>query len=242
MIRNLIILFVFFGTWSFGQSVHLDSFELKPSERFQNIQFGKMYFPIIRSGDKKIDFLINSDLKNRYTLNEYPTEPLDSALIKWADDGLITMEFEVTYNRNGILSLNISAEGCGAYCTYWTEYFNYSTVSGQWLEISQIIDTSGGFGLIVREELKLQYDEQKQVLMDWINDTESGLTIDDYDLVMEYYLESENTFNMKTFSLRENQLEIIETCWVPHVFLPLAPIIELKYNLGDIEEYLTRKY
>jgi len=64
----------------------------------------------------------------------------------------VEVDFAITYNKNDILSLNIRAEGCGAYCTTWTEYFNYSLATGQWLETGDVVDTSGTFPDMVRND------------------------------------------------------------------------------------------
>ena len=65
------MILVFSGTIAFGQEVQIDTFRLMKSERFKDIQSYKMNFPIIRTGNKEIDSLINTDLKNRFTDNEF---------------------------------------------------------------------------------------------------------------------------------------------------------------------------
>lgn len=51
---------------SFGQSVKIDTFRVKESSRFKEIQSGKMNFPIIRTNNKEVDAIINADIKNRF--------------------------------------------------------------------------------------------------------------------------------------------------------------------------------
>ncbi len=178
---------MFVGTFAFGQSVQIDTFRPEKSGRFKGIQSDKMNFPIIRSGNKVIDSLINTDLKNRFTDNEYPTDNLDSTLIKWAGDQIVFLDFKVTYNQNGILSINVSAEGCGAYCTSWTDYFNYSTLNGKWLNISDVINNEAEFKTRVDKDKKEQYAEQKQELKEMLNDKDSGLDESTYKWALENY-------------------------------------------------------
>jgi hypothetical protein len=52
-------------------------------------------FPSIQTGDQLLDSVINTDLKNRFTCNQYPTEPFNSALIKWASYGAVFLDFKV---------------------------------------------------------------------------------------------------------------------------------------------------
>jgi hypothetical protein len=232
---------VFIGTIAFGQEVQIDTLRLEKSERFKDIQSDKMNFPIIFTGNKEIDSLINTDLKNRFTDNEYPTDTLDSALIKWAGDQIVFLDFQVTYNRNGILSINISAEGCGAYCTSWTDYFNYSTSNGKWLNISDVIDNTIEFKTRVHKDKKEQYAEQKLQLKKMLNDQDSGLDESTYEWALENYEDCEKNSDSESFAIYQDRLEIIEDCYLPNAIKNLTPIIELKYKFSEIGEVLKIK-
>ncbi|MCL6260212.1 hypothetical protein M3O96_14015 [Aquiflexum sp. TKW24L] len=241
MTKILTIILVFIGPIAFGQIVQIETFRLEKSGRFEDIQLDKMNFPIVQSENQKIDSLINNDLKNRFTNNEYPNATMDSALIKWADGQIIFLDFTVTFNQNGILSINVSAEGCGAYCTYWTEYFNYSTKTGKWLDISDIIDTTGTFKKMVFEDKVEQYNKARRNLKENHKDSNWGLSEDDYENTLEYFNECDNSFKLNQYALYADHIEIIEECWLPHVMKPSTPIIELKYKFSEIREYLKIK-
>tara|TARA_B110000967_G_C18703802_1_gene469200 strand:- start:100 stop:801 length:702 start_codon:yes stop_codon:yes gene_type:complete len=232
---------MFYGTIAFGQVVLVDTFRLAESEHFKNIQSDKMNFPVVRSGDKKIDSLINRDIKNRFTGNEYPNETLDSTLTKWAGDQIVFLDFQVTYNQQGTLSINISAEGCGAYCSNWTDYFNYSTLDGKWLNVSDVIDTTAEFLARVNMDKEKQYAEQKQELKEMLNDPDSGLDESTYEWALNNYDECEKNSNLESFALYPDRLEIIEDCYLPNAIKNLTPIIELKYKFSEIGEYLKIK-
>ena len=241
MVKILAILLVLVETTVSGQIVQIDTLRLQESERFVEIQSDKMNFPIIRTESKRIDSLINFDLKNRFTSNEYPNESIDSTLIKWAGDQIIYMEFEVTYNKDGMLSLNISAEGCGAYCSSWTDYFNYSTISGEALDISEIIDITGEFGTRIHTDKETLYDQQKQELREMLNDKESGLDSMTYKWALEYYHDCESSVDLKSFAIYPDRLEIIEFCYLPNAIKNLTPTISLKYDNSEIGKYLKIK-
>lgn len=232
---------MFYGTIAFGQVVQVDTFRLAESEHFKNIQSDKMNFPVVRSGDKKIDSLINRDIKNRFTGNEYPNETLASTLTKWAGDQIVFLDFQVTYNQQGTLSINISAEGCGAFCSNWTDYFNYSTLNGKWLNVSDVIDTTADFLARVNMDKEKQYAEQKQELKEMLNYPDSGLDEATYEWVLNNYDECEKNSNLESFALYPDRLEIIEDCYLPNAIKNLTPIIELKYKFSEIGEYLKIK-
>ncbi|MBU2020012.1 MAG: hypothetical protein KJ941_10255 [Bacteroidetes bacterium] len=229
---------ILFPTLFYAQTVHLDTFKLKNSEYYSDIQSDRMNFPVIRTGHSTIDSIINTDLKNRYTNNEYPNESLDSALLKWAGDGVVYLDFEVTYNQNNLLSFNITAEGCGAYCTAWTEYFNYSIVNGKSLVLSDVLEVNESFKNMVFGDKDLQYKSQIGQLFKGMDDEESDLDADSFEMIMEYYLKCQNDFELEFFSLYPDHLEIIEECWLPHILLPFTPNIELKYEYNRIKSLL----
>lgn len=232
---------LFFGLSSFGQNVSVDTLHLPKGERFAQLQSADFKFPIIRTVNKKIESLINKDLINKFTHNEYPEQTPDSTLIKWADDQIISLDFEVTYLKNGLISLNISAEGCGAYCTSWTDYFTYSTFTGKYVTINEIVDTTGKFKYIVIADKNRQYEEQRIELKKLFLDKDSGLDEDSYKIALENYDNCDNSFELNSFALYSDHLEIIENCNLPHVMQNLTPIIELKYKYINIKKYLKIK-
>ena len=241
MTRILTIILLLIGTVVIGQSIQVDTFRLEKSDRFKDIQSEKMNFPVIITGNKEIDSLINTDLKNRFTDNQYPMYGLDSTLIKWAADQIVFLDFQVTYNQNGILSVNISAEGCGAYCTGWTDYFNYSTLNGHWFDISDVIKSPIKFKDRVNKDKEEQFAEQKQYLREMLNETDSGLDKSTYDWAIESYKNCERKTDLESFSIFPDRLEIIEDCNLPNAIKNLKPSIELKYNFTEIGEVLKIK-
>ena len=241
MKKILTIILVFIGTITFGQSVQIETFQLNKIDSINKSPMDKMNYPIIHSSNKKVDSLINTDLKNRLTYNEFPNESIDSTLIKWASDQIVFFDYEVTYNEKGILSINMSVEGCGAYCTNWKEYFNYSTIKGNWLTIADVVDTTGEFREKVYKDEKIQFSEQKKELKEMLNDPESGIGKNEYDWALEYYENCEKSFNLETFQIYPDKIKIIEDCYLPNAIKNMTPVIDLTYKLDQIKEYLKIK-
>ena len=234
------ILLLTFGLTSFGQKISVDTLFVPRTEKFSNLQNEKLKFPVIKTGNLKVDKAINTDLKNRFTNNEYPDLSTDSTLIKWSD-GIIYLDFEVTYLKNELISLNISAEGCEAYCTAWTEYFTYNYVTGRFLTIDQIIDTTGNFKNAVIADKDKQYEQQKKELKEMWLDKNAELDEDTYKWALEQYENCERDFKLESFALHSDHLEIIEKCYLPNAIKNLTPTIELKYKYFDIKEDLKIK-
>src|SRR5690242_7264801 len=139
MAKIITILLLSLTLHSYGQTARVDTLKVSPSPKFKDIPIAKMNFPVIRTGPKTIDSLINTDIKNRFTDNEYPNLPVKEALNKWAEDRVVYLDCVVTLNQNGMISLNISAQVCGGYWIAWREYYNYSSRTGTPVRISTII-------------------------------------------------------------------------------------------------------
>jgi hypothetical protein len=225
---------------SFGQKISVDTLFIPRLEKFSNVQNEKLKFPLIKTGNLQVDKALNTHLKNRFTNNEYPDLSTDSTLIKWSE-GIIYLDFEVTYINNGLLSLNISAEGCGAYCTAWTDYFTYNYMTGQFVAIDQIVDTTGNFKSRVIADKDKQYEQQKKELKEMFLDKNAELDEDTYKWALEQYENCDKEFTLKSFALYTDYLEIIEKCYLPNALKNLAPTIVLKYNYVDIKKDLKIK-
>ncbi|MFD2515553.1 hypothetical protein ACFSRY_16895 [Pontibacter locisalis] len=235
------ILLLFVALNSFGQGVRIDTLKVLLSPSFVDIQSESNNYPIVRTGDSRTDLLINNDIKNKLTHNEYPEASMDSTIANWAAEGIVYLDFQVTYNKQGILSLNISAEGCGAYCTSWTEYLNYSTLTGKALYLGDVVDTKGGFKELVLKQKKAQYEKQRKELKKMLLDKESGLDSATYDWALEHYNDCETSSELTRFALHQNHLEIVESCYLPNAIKNLTPVFELKYQYSDIKKYLKIK-
>ncbi|MEQ9188339.1 MAG: hypothetical protein RLP15_11435 [Cryomorphaceae bacterium] len=229
------------GTFALGQRVEVDTFRLTQSERFSDLQSEKMNFPIVRTGNGRVDSLINLDLKNSVTSSTDLNASLDSALSRWVGDQIMYLDFQVSFNDDGILSLQVFVEGCGANCSGWTEYFNYSTTSGKRLAIGHVVDTNGAFRACVYNDKAVQYANEKRKLSMLVNDPESDFDPSLYALVLERYEDCENSFRLASFVIHPHHIEVIAHCYLPNALKHLTPEISLRYDKAAIEPYLTKE-
>ena len=221
-----------------GQELSIDTLKINLSERFTSIQSkSSNNFPLINTGNNEIDSLINFDAKNRLTQFEYENDDILTSINKWAESGLIFLDFKITYSKKGIISYQIYLEGCGAYCTTRTDYFNYSLKTGEFLKINSILEIDKLRNKIINEKDR-QYELQKKNLKDLLNDDEANLDQDTYEFVLNRYNECQESFQIEKFALYEDHIEFIEECSLPHVIRPLAPDIQIKFDYKNIKEYL----
>lgn len=177
----------------------------------------EMRFPYINTGNVQIDNLINSDLRKRFFKAKDVSLPFEKFILEEDNIGFTELDYEVTYTDQRIISLKIDAEWCAAYCTNWSDYFNYDYRTGELLIIDKIVDTSGDFRDIVFNHFYEQYEtrlyEVKMQLTE--NDT---LDVAEYEHIIEnYYKPCLESFDFGKFVLHNNGLHIFYECYVPHV-------------------------
>ncbi|MDT0644776.1 hypothetical protein RM553_18185 [Zunongwangia sp. F363] len=199
---------------------------------------GKIQYPIIMTEDRQIDSLINNDLIRKMTSNKDATKPIDSTLLQWAGDQLTYLSFEVTYNKKGILSLRTFGEACGAYCSNWTEYFNYSTTSGKPLSIASVIEIKDEFKESILTKIESEYEQQQKELKERLDGKNTTLDERTYNWVLEEYEKCQENFQLRTFALYNDHLEIIDECSLPHAIRSMGILSQLEYPYREINEYL----
>ena len=95
-------------------------------------------FPIFSGSSKSAAIKINTVLQSlclNKVLNASSLNPLDQV-----DPWRTFQGYEVLKNDNRVLSLAISWEGCGAYCEYYTEYFVFSSATGNLITGSDLFE------------------------------------------------------------------------------------------------------
>ena len=72
---------------------------------------------------------------------------------------------EITYNRNGILSILYSLYLCSANCDYTVYPMVYSLSNGNILEIYSILDTNSLYEKILKKEINKQFQQNIKKLL-----------------------------------------------------------------------------
>lgn len=142
-------------------------------------------YPLIKTGESLVDAIINDHLKIKYMGYEFKDIPVEKALNHMINNGLTTIDYEVSYNNNDIISIQIHSESCAAYCTTWTEYLNYNTKTGALLQIDDIINPRSNFKFLIEQQMKNQYGQLKKVLKNRLESEEDGLDTEIYEYAIE---------------------------------------------------------
>jgi hypothetical protein len=233
--KKLLYFILIISLNSFSQTVKIDTLHFYKSEQ-NTSPLDKLIYPIFKTGNKKIDSLINFDLKNKYTYNEAPNLSINKTLKQWIGDQIGYINFNITYNRNNIISFNIETEGCAAYCTYWKSYFNYNTKTGKSIKIDSLLKLNN-FKQQILDKKNEQFENEIKQLKELFK--QKDIDKNEYDWVYEYLNKCKNDEELEDFSLNENHIEFIETCSLPNAIKNMTPAIDLKYKYNDIREYLN---
>ena len=105
--------------------------------------FPDIIVPNSKQISKRINFVLRSDILSVDSSNN--GKHIFSQV--WLTDSqastISDISFNIIQNSNNILSLSISAEGCGAYCEEFTRYYSFNLNTGNKLTIDSIFTNNG---------------------------------------------------------------------------------------------------
>ncbi len=238
MLRLLFTLvFILFWKAQIGQKITIDTLIIPQIHENPFKQKGQLKFPMFKTGNAAVDQKMNTDLKRRLTKNAFPYLSTFWTLVFWVHPN-IYMDFEVTYVKNGIISFAIHQEGCGAYCTAFTEHYTYNYLTGNLLTIHQIIDTKGHFKSVVYADkdkiIKQHVKELKKRLMEEGTNFNQG----EYETILEFCQFCDDSFEISEFSLHNDHFRLFSSCAFPNAIKDLEPKIVLKYKYANWKSHL----
>ena len=240
---KILVLFIFsFCSNAYAQNITFKEIKLKPNAKFYDVNETTIIYPVVVTDNKLIDKLINNKIREEI-LEENEKANIRTALNERINDGLINMSYEVTFKKNSILSMNIYAEGCGAYCSSWYTYFNFDLKTGKEIPISDLISGNklDSFQKIVftdKQKFLNQYKEEEHESF-----IKNEIDSDTYHWAIEQV--DSNCFKdvqIENFSLSNLSMAIIDPCEFPHVIRSQQPVYELKYSYKFLLPFLKPKF
>lgn len=208
----------------------------------KNIKIKKnQAFPSIITAKDDIDQKINTDLANRHTDDEYPNMSVDKVLTNWANEGIESVSYTVTYNQNDLISFFINTEACGAYCTSWAKYYTYSVVTGEYLSIDRIVRLSDEFKNKINQDREQRYDVEITELEKLYKEHPEDLDSATCSEIVESYKGCKSDFQINDFLLYPKHLSLMEKCDLPHALNSFGLSFSLNYDYKEIKEELLQK-
>ena len=141
------------------------------SKFYTTSQKERYEFPrVILPNNKKISNKINKDLTADFL--DLDTSKMHKSIFEnvWATEeepmGILhDISYEVKANNKNFISLAISAEGCGAYCENFTQYFSYALKSGNRILLEDLFNNQGKF-FILRSLTRLRKNNMVKQIQD----------------------------------------------------------------------------
>lgn len=251
----LLSAFLFFAISASGQNA-----VIKQLQQVNPITKEKYVFPkIFIKGNPAIAAKINGELRSQ--ILDIDSSVADNRIFDhvWKTEdhmgSLYNLHYQVIRNAKSILSIKFSAEGCGAYCEDWDEYFTFNLKTGNALRLDRILTTKGLANLVsnfnsfklntLKEKVKQIQDTLKKVEIKK-DITSLGYYTDMMDLYtecQEYKMDSERIASVD-FSISLTSLSIYSGRCSAHYNRNLDEIgdFEFKTKLKDIEKYILKNW
>lgn len=210
-----------------------------PKEKYATI-----IIPIVITKKSAIDKMINDKIKNEaFSLED--GQDFTSGIKAQINDGLTDVSYEVTFNKNYILSLSIYLEGSGGnHITFYTAYFNFDLRTGKEIVLSDLIkkEKIDSFKAKVFQDRNDSISEYKQEEFKLIKD--KIIDSSDYQWIVGM-LDDENERDEgfgEIFSLSAQGIEIIEPIEFPSAMRSQEPAFQLKYSFNSIKSIINSKF
>jgi hypothetical protein len=189
-----------------------------------------------------VDKMINDEIKTQILDIKDSKSSAGKLLVERINEGLINLSYQVSFKRNNILSMSITEEGCGAYCSSYDNYFNFDLKTGKPIGITSIINESkiDSLRALVQKDKRKALNEYKK---DEISVDSVHIDSADYRWIVEYV--DENCFNsiqIENFSLSDSAIEFIDPCVFPHVIRSQEPAYRLVYSYKFLSEFLKPEF
>ena len=227
-----------------SQSVQIREIKLKPDPRFYNTTDSTIIYPIVITRNHAINRFINDEIERQLFEPDSNETSVRRVLRREIAQGLTDLSYEVTCNKNGLLSIKIDIELTAGTLTNEHFYLNFDCRTGQPLAIEDVVD-----------ERKFEQFKQK-VFADKIDSLKAFKDRDlktrllkkeleptDFQSAVEYI--DNNCLNdaqVGNFSLSDTAIEIIDGCEFPRIMAWLEPGYELKYSFDSIADDLKPRF
>jgi hypothetical protein len=232
--KSWLIILLLSPLFSDAQSVRFRTIKLETKHK------GLVKYPIVKYHDNEIAQKINSKIAAGIFHEEIKSDSDFNVklceLLEYTSD----MYHTVTYNKKNVLSFNVFAEGCGAYCTSSYKYFNFDLLTGEelsWTDLMKVEKKDSLESLIsgqIRKEL-LEYSrsearraaEKDSSTYEWVKDT---------------YEECLENISITGFTIYPDRIEFEDKCDFAHAIQNFGPGTAYSWSLTDLAPYLKPRF
>ena len=239
-----ILIFCLLSSSLYSQSTHIREIKFRPKPKYYNTADSTIIYPVIVTGDPAVSRSINKVIKEQLLDPEYAKMGTREALRRMIGNGLTDLSYEVTYCKNGILSITIDIGVVAAYSSSWQRYFNFDVRTGRYLELKDIVSNK------TFEQLKAKvFADKVDSLKNYKEGELKGRLLSGEIDSVDYrwaagIVDSDCIASIKldNFSLSQAGIDIFDECEFPHVIRGMEPVYALKYSYRFLFPYLRPEF
>jgi len=251
MKKSISILFLLMSI----QLLHAQTYSIEPiKQNNPNFPQHQYQFPILTKGNKAITQAINNHLTSNFLEIEFGKQKESIFENIWATVSnnvpmLNDITFKVLTLNDKLYAVTLSAEGCGAYCEYFSQSFAFDLSTGEAINNDLLFSDKGKAAFI---ELLITRRAKKIItFIDNISDTLSQKNLNDedrayYQEMKELYEECVEEAHITSLKYQEirlnnkNIIVVIDRCSA-HYNQNLDELgnFELDFIADDIREWLS---
>ena len=196
-------------------------------------------YPVINSGDLLIDSTINQSFVNNLLQS---SNTVEDEFIEMMDSfHSFEINHEITYNKNGILSILYSIYICSGNCDYTLLPLVYSLDNGKKLKINSILDTTSLYRNVIKKEINKQYQENINRII--IQDKECiTCSESEHEFYNQYlipkYKSCMSDFKLDEFCIYNNEITFLSDCFFSSAEKQYRPELDFSFSFEEIKPYL----
>ncbi len=204
-------------------------------------------YPVVVINNVAVASVINKNIKKVLLDDNLVDTTINNtadALKQYAAGYLTDMDYTVTFNKNGILSLNVYLQVEGAYQWSYYCYFNFNLVTGESLSLSSIIKAAG-YSAFRNTMLHYKQSGLKKSMQDTKKNLDSGyVDKDDYVFFLERIKEEGcmDSVSLQKFSLSANYIQVFNECGFPHAMRNIQPDYNLLFDIKKGRDMLNAEF
>lgn len=236
---SIIIIFKFvFSIISntYSQSAKIDIIILDSTLNNSNFHIS---YPVISTGNLFIDSSINQSLVNNLLQSSKTVKEEFIDMINSFHS--FEIDHEITYNKNGILSILYRIYICSANCDFTKYPMVYSLNNGQKKEINSILDTTGLYDEILKKEILKQYQKNiSRIIQEDKNCNSCSESEHEFysQYVIPKYKSCMSEFKLDEFCIYNNEITFFSDCFFSSFEKQYRPELDFSFSLEEIKNYL----
>lgn len=225
-----IIILLAFSTVCFAQSVKITGKKITYTRPKPIADYKKTFtinYPKVKAATTALSKKIENTISFAKVLSLNIEE--EKGEYQWLEEA----DYDVNYNKNGILSIYLSMSGTAAYPSTTGRNVVVNLKTGNEVKPTDVFTNLNGLAAEIK---KRQSAEIKQAKEDYKKDTENA----DFD-GSEYFQNADfKAENLENFNVTENGINFTYDYGFPHVILALQPAGNFALNWNELKPFIKR--